>query len=251
MLDEPATPSLTQINRSLGIGGIGSHYPKKRREMKRALRPDLLELGFRQPPSCFPIHQRSVLNGHFGIAKTLKVSAKIELRRGNGFVPALHRFRRSWGTISSVFWAASRSIHAPRFSSGCLRSNSLAIITPSLQTSSAPHFLSIKTDLERGPSVTRTASAHWIGPAGIFSRAAERKRIFLCGIGGPRRDPKWDISAPRPRPNSASSGLPSFGACREAVHPSKPQTQRLGAAARLAGEPQQSLLHRCLVGRSA
>jgi hypothetical protein len=56
--------------------------------------------------------------------------------------------------------------------------------------------------------------------------------------------------APRPRPNSASSGLPSFDACREAVHPSKPQTQRLGAAARLAGEPQQSLLHRCLVGRS-
>ena len=36
--------------------------------------------------------------------------------------------------------AACRSICAPRFSSGSFRSNSLAMVTPSLQTIGAPHF---------------------------------------------------------------------------------------------------------------
>ena len=54
-------------------------------------------------------------------------------------------------TMSPVFSAAWRSMRAPRFSSGSLRSNSLAIVTPSLQTIGAPHFLSISTDFDRGP----------------------------------------------------------------------------------------------------
>ena len=41
-------------------------------------------------------------------------------------------------TMSPVFSAAWRSIRAPRFSSGSLRSNSLAMVTPSLQTIGAP-----------------------------------------------------------------------------------------------------------------
>lgn len=76
-------------------------------------------------------------------------------------------------TISPAFSAACRSMRAPRFSSGSLSSTSLAIVTPSLQTIGAPHFLSISTDLERGPSVTRTASASWVAPRRIFSRAGE------------------------------------------------------------------------------
>jgi hypothetical protein len=36
---------------------------------------------------------------------------------------------------------------------------SLAMVTPSLHTTGAPHFFSISTDFDRGPKVTRTASA--------------------------------------------------------------------------------------------
>jgi hypothetical protein len=43
-------------------------------------------------------------------------------------------------TTSPVFSAACRNIWAPRFSSGSFRSNSLAMVTPSLQTIGAPHF---------------------------------------------------------------------------------------------------------------
>ena len=62
-------------------------------------------------------------------------------------------------TTSPVLSAACRSIWAPRFSSGSLRSNSLAMVTPSLQTIGAPHFFWISTDFDRGPKVTRIASA--------------------------------------------------------------------------------------------
>jgi hypothetical protein len=51
-----------------------------------------------------------------------------------------------------------------------------------LQTVGAPHFFSIKTDLERGPKVTRMASASCVAPRRIFSRAAERNRTCLCAI---------------------------------------------------------------------
>ena len=66
------------------------------------------------------------------------------------------------------------------------RSNSLAMVTPSLQTIGAPHFFSISTDFDFGPKVTRTASASWVAPRRIFSRAAERKRTCLCAMGSPQ-----------------------------------------------------------------
>ena len=61
-------------------------------------------------------------------------------------------------TASPVLSAAWRSICAPRFSSGSLRSNSLAMVTPSLQTIGAPQLFWISTDFDFGPNVTRTAS---------------------------------------------------------------------------------------------
>ena len=85
-------------------------------------------------------------------------------------------------TMSPVFSAACRSICAPRFSSGSFSSNSLAMVTPSLQTSGAPHFFWISTDFDLGPSVTRTASASWVAPRRTFSRAAERNRTCLKAI---------------------------------------------------------------------
>ena len=89
-------------------------------------------------------------------------------------------------TMSPVLSAAWRNIREPRFSSGSLRSNSLAMVTPSLQTIGAPHFFSISTDLDFGPKVTRTASASWVAPRRIFSRAAERNRTCLCAMGSPQ-----------------------------------------------------------------
>jgi len=94
-------------------------------------------------------------------------------------------------TMSPVFSAAWRSMRAPRFSSASLRSNSLAIVTPSLQTIGAPHFFSIRTDFERGPIVTRTASANSVAPRRIFSRAAERNRTAYMAspLSAPLRAP--------------------------------------------------------------
>ena len=89
-------------------------------------------------------------------------------------------------TTSPVRSAAWRSICAPRLSSGSSRSNSFAIVTPSLQTSGVPHFFWISTDFERGPSVMRMASASWVAPRRIFSRAAERNRTCLCVMAGLR-----------------------------------------------------------------
>ena len=85
-------------------------------------------------------------------------------------------------TSSPVRSAAWRNTCAPRFSSGSLRSNSLAIVTPSLQTSGAPHLRWIRTDFDFGPNVMRIASASWVAPRRIFSRAAERNRICLCAM---------------------------------------------------------------------
>src|SRR6185503_3855517 len=62
---------------------------------------------------------------------------------------------------------------APRFSSGSLSSNSLAMVTPSLQTIGRPHFFSMSTHFDFGPSVTRTASARARQPWRIFSRASD------------------------------------------------------------------------------
>ena len=93
-------------------------------------------------------------------------------------------------TASAVFSAACRSICAPRFSSGSRRSNSLAMVTPSLHTSGAPHFFWIRTDLDFGPRVTRTASASWVVPRRIFSRAAERNRTCLCVMGRSSKSPR-------------------------------------------------------------
>ncbi len=95
-------------------------------------------------------------------------------------------------TASPVLSAACRSICAPRFSSASFRSNSLAIVTPSLQTIGVPHFFWISTDLDFGPSVMRTASASWVAPRTTFSRAAERNRTCLCAMSsllGPGSDP--------------------------------------------------------------
>src|SRR5688572_1236004 len=85
-------------------------------------------------------------------------------------------------TASPVRSAAPRSSCAPRFSSGSSSANSLAMVTPSLQTSGCPHFLSIRTHFDRGPSVTRTASAMAVAPRSTFSRASDRYSKCLCAM---------------------------------------------------------------------
>ena len=100
-------------------------------------------------------------------------------------------------TASPVFSAACRSICAPRFSSGSRSSNSLAMVTPSLQTSGRPHFFWIRTDFDFGPSVMRTASASCWVPRRIFSRAAERNRTCLCVIAR-LPVPSWESNFPAP-----------------------------------------------------
>jgi hypothetical protein len=58
----------------------------------------------------------------------------------------------------------------------------LAIVTPSSQTSGLPHFFSISTQCDFGPSVTRTASASVVAPARIFVRAWARNMSCVCAI---------------------------------------------------------------------
>ena len=84
-------------------------------------------------------------------------------------------------TMSPVFSAAWRSIRAPRFSSGSLRSNSLAMVTPSLQTIGAPHFFSISTDFDRGPK----RHAHRVGELrraaqNFLARGGAEQDLFVC-----------------------------------------------------------------------
>jgi hypothetical protein len=85
-------------------------------------------------------------------------------------------------TASPVRSAAPRSICAPRFSSGSFRANSLAIVTPSLQTTGLPHFFSMSTHRDLGPRVTRTASAIAVAPRSTFSRASDLNKRCLCGM---------------------------------------------------------------------
>ena len=82
-------------------------------------------------------------------------------------------------TASPVRSAASRSTCTPRSSSGSLRESSLAIVTPSLQMMGFPHLWPMRTLLDLGPNVTRTASARAVAPRRIFSRAADRKNTCL------------------------------------------------------------------------
>ena len=80
-------------------------------------------------------------------------------------------------TDSPVRTAASRSICTPRFSSGSGRSMRFAIVTPSSHTIGSAYLRWIRIDFERGPSVTRTASASAVAPARIFPRASSRNRM--------------------------------------------------------------------------
>ena len=89
-------------------------------------------------------------------------------------------------TASPVRSAACRTICAPRFSTGSSRSISLAMVTPSSQTSGVPYFFSMSTDLDLGPSVTRTASANAFTPLSTFSRASDRNSTCLCAMTSPR-----------------------------------------------------------------
>src|SRR6266849_5167123 len=66
--------------------------------------------------------------------------------------------------VSDVLLATSRTICAPMFSSGSLRSISLATVTPSLVIVGDPNFLSRTTLCPLGPRVTFTASASWLMP---------------------------------------------------------------------------------------
>ena len=132
-------------------------------------------------------------------------------------------------TMSPVFSAAWRSIRAPRFSSGSLRSNSLAMVTPSLQTIGAPHFFSISTDLDFGPKRDADRIGELRRPTQDFlaSRGAEED-LFVChGITpikevatgslmtprargeiypGSRRNPSWQLLTMK---SNSSPGCPT------------------------------------------
>src|SRR5204863_4994565 len=79
------------------------------------------------------------------------------------------------------------------FSSGSLRSISLATVTPSLVMVGEPNFLSRTTLRPLGPSVTFTASASWLTPRRIACRDCSPYTIcfamFLDSIGRTRRTP--------------------------------------------------------------
>src|SRR3954462_3396220 len=72
--------------------------------------------------------------------------------------------------VSEVLLATSRTICAPMFSSGSLRSISFATVTPSLVMVGEPNFLSRTTLRPLGPRVTFTASASWLTPRRIAWR---------------------------------------------------------------------------------
>ncbi len=75
---------------------------------------------------------------------------------------------------SLVLLATSRTMRAPRFSMGSLRSTSLATVTPSLVMVGEPNFLSRMTFRPLGPSVTLTASARALTPFRTAPRASSR-----------------------------------------------------------------------------
>src|SRR5581483_4725611 len=90
--------------------------------------------------------------------------------------------------MSDVLLATSRTICAPMFSSGSLRSISLATVTPSLVMVGDPNFLSRTTLRPFGPSVTLTASASWLTPRSTAWRDCSPYTIcfaislFSCGF---------------------------------------------------------------------
>ena len=94
-------------------------------------------------------------------------------------------------TASPVRSAACRIICAPRFSARSLSSISLAIVTPSLQTTGTPKRFSMSTHFDLGPSVTRTASARVVTPRRIRSRASDRNRTCLCAMSSISFDYGW------------------------------------------------------------
>ncbi len=73
---------------------------------------------------------------------------------------------------SDVLEATSRTILAPRFSTGSAKSISLATVTPSLVTTGEPNFFSSTTLRPLGPKVTRTALAKPLTPRRIAWRAS-------------------------------------------------------------------------------
>src|SRR6266568_164642 len=79
---------------------------------------------------------------------------------------------------SEVLEATSRTIWAPMFSSGSLRSISLATVTPSLVMTGEPNFLSRTTLRPLGPRVTLTASARRLTPRRIACR--ESSPYVIC-----------------------------------------------------------------------
>src|ERR1035441_7195475 len=81
---------------------------------------------------------------------------------------------------SEVLEATSRTICAPIFSSGSLRSISLATVTPSLVMVGPPNFFSKTTLRPFGPRVTFTASASWLTPRRIAWRDASEYTICFA-----------------------------------------------------------------------
>ncbi len=75
---------------------------------------------------------------------------------------------------SLVLLATSRTIRAPRFSMGSLRSISFATVTPSLVMVGEPNLLSRMTFRPLGPRVTLTASARAFTPLRMALRASSR-----------------------------------------------------------------------------
>src|SRR3990172_8091417 len=82
--------------------------------------------------------------------------------------------------VSDVLLATSRTICAPMFSSGSLRSISLATVTPSFVMVGEPNFLSITTLRPLGPRVTLTASASWLMPRSTACRECSPYTICLA-----------------------------------------------------------------------
>src|SRR5438309_2318215 len=85
--------------------------------------------------------------------------------------------------MSDVLLATSRTICAPMFSSGSLRSISFATVTPSLVMVGDPNFLSRTTLRPLGPSVTLTASASASTPFLSFARASASNSSSFAAIG--------------------------------------------------------------------
>src|SRR4030095_1666541 len=104
--------------------------------------------------------------------------------------------------MSDVLLATSRTICAPMFSSGSLRSISFATVTPSLVMVGDPNFLSRTTFRPLGPSVTFTASASRFTPRRIAWRdwspyviclAIRENLLYSYSFQGPPRAPgEWN-----------------------------------------------------------